>query len=69
MKMEAFKQSVTTIYLEGEKVAVDVTNWQSLEGCNLMMTSKPDGALRLAASLTWEDVDMLMVALSASRSA
>ena len=69
MKMETFRQQVGNVYVEGEKSVVDATVWHSLEGCNLMVTSKPECAVKLAASLTWEEVDMLLVALNAARSA
>jgi hypothetical protein len=67
MKATTFRQTVPNVYIEGEKVCVDATVWASLEGVNVMMTAKGDQAVKMAASLTWEEVNLLMVALSAAQ--
>lgn len=68
MKLEKFKTQTeeTVVELEKGQLMISVSQWGNMEGVNLMMTGK-DLSLRLAAALAWEEIDGLIVALSAAR--
>lgn len=66
MKMETFKGTTTEIYLQGEGVSVTVNPWANHEGFNVMMHGN-DLSLRFAASMRWEDADMLIAAISVAK--
>ena len=68
MKLEKFKTQTeeTVVELEKGQLVISVSQWGNMEGVNLMMTGK-DLSLRLAAALTWEELDGIVVALSAAR--
>jgi hypothetical protein len=68
MKMTTFKNPSTEVFLEGEGLSITVNTWHNLEGVNLMLHGK-DLSLRMAGALTWEEVDMVISALSVARSA
>ena len=66
MKLEAFKQQTSEIFVQGNGVQVTATPWANVEGVNVMIHGK-DLAIRAAMSLRWEEMDVLLVALNAAR--
>lgn len=70
MKLETFKTDTKETFVSGNGISVTVYQWGNLEGCSFMIHQ--DGQimpLRCAASLRWEELDTLLVALTAARSA
>jgi hypothetical protein len=68
MKLEAFKSQTTEVFVDGHGVTVTANPWANHEGLSYMVHGK-DAAIKTAASLRWEELDVLMVALTAARSA
>lgn len=68
MKLETISSPSKEIYIECNGVTVTANCWSNFEGVNIMMHSK-DLALRLSGALRWEEVDALLVALTAARAA
>ena len=66
MKLETIKSQCTEVLLTHNDNTITVTPWSNCEGVNVVMTGQ-DLSIRLAAALTWEDLDALLVALSAAR--
>lgn len=71
MKLEAFKDSTYETFVEGHDVTATVHAWSNGEGANVMLHGKGDGGLALRAAFAgrWEELDVLLVALTAARSA
>jgi hypothetical protein len=70
MKLETLKAACKEIYVEGDGVNVVVNTWANCEGCNLMVHGSGDGLpLRMAGAFRWEEVDAILVALTAARTA
>lgn len=71
MRMETLKAPTTEVFVEGHGVHVTVNPWHNLEGANVMMHSEADKglALRVAFAATWEEIDVLLTALTVARSA
>jgi hypothetical protein len=70
MKLETFKSQTKETFVEGNGVIVTVYDWANLEGCSFMIHQGGEAMpLRCAASLRWEEVDTLLVALTAAKSA
>ena len=67
MKMEALKTTTTETFVEGNGISVTVNPWSNMEGVSFMVHTD-NLALRTAASLRWEELDTLLVALTAARS-
>lgn len=69
MNLEAFKSETTEVFVEGHGVTVTVNPWHNLEGANVMMHGAGDQglALRAAFAARWEEIDVLLVALTAAR--
>lgn len=69
MKLEAFTAPTTETFVEGHGVTVTVNPWHNLEGANVMIHGSGDGglALRAAFAARWEEIDVLLVALTAAR--
>ena len=66
MKLETIVTKTTEVFIEGDNVSVTVNPWANCEGVSFMLHGK-DAAIRLAASLRWEELDILLVALQAAR--
>ena len=66
MKIDVIKTQTTEVWLETPSTIVTVTQWSNCEGCNLMVTDN-NLTIKLAASLRWEDMDVIMTALNAIR--
>lgn len=69
MDISTFKQQTTEIFVEGNGVTVTVNPWGNLEGLNFMVfDDKSKGAgIRCCGSFTWEESDILVMALTAAR--
>ncbi len=68
MKLETMTTNTKEIYVDGCGITVTATPWGNLEGVSVMVHGK-DLALRMAGAFRWEELDVLMVALTAARSA
>lgn len=66
MKMETFHAATTEVLVDGGGITVTVNPWANLEGVSFMVHGK-DLAVRCASSLRWEELDVLLVALTAAR--
>lgn len=67
MRLVTAINPTTEVYVEHRDISVMVNPWHNAEGVNLILTGK-HLATRLAGTLTWEEVDALILALSAARS-
>ncbi len=69
MKLESFKAPTTEVFVTGNGVSVTANPWANCEGLSVMIHSEGEGLpIRAAFSLRWEELDVLMVALTAARS-
>jgi len=66
MKLETIKTQTTEVFLEGKDFTVTATNWSNHEGANVICNGK-DLGIRTAFSMTWEEIDLIITALSAAR--
>lgn len=69
MNLETFSCNTKETFVVGNGISVSVYQWGNKEGCSFMIHQ--DGEylpLRCAASLRWEELDTLLVALTAARS-
>ena len=66
MKLETFKSPTTELFLEFDGGSVTVNTWANCEGANIMVHGK-DLSLRMAGALRWEEIDAVIVALTAAR--
>lgn len=70
MKLETFKSACHEIYLDTGKMSVTVNTWSNLEGASLVVHgSGPEPPMRMAGAFRWEEIDAIIVALAAARSA
>ena len=70
MKLETIITPSKEIFVDGGGVTVTVNPWSNCEGVNLMMHGAgPELPLKMAGALRWEEIDALMVALTAARAA
>lgn len=67
LEMTARKIKCDCVIAKDDETTVDVMVWDSFEGCNVMATNIKDSQVRLAASLSWAEIDLLLVALNAAR--
>lgn len=67
MNIETTKSDTTEVFTEGHNITVTATRWANCEGVNVMVLSS-DGTYRSSFVLRWEELDVLMVALTAIRS-
>ena len=68
MKLETIITPSKEIFVAGEDVTATVNTWSNCEGINLMLTGK-NLDLRMCGALRWEDIDVLLIALTAARAA
>lgn len=69
MKLETFKTDTKETFVVGNGISVTVYQWGNCEGCSFLIHQDGDTMpLRCAASLRWEELDTLLVALTAARS-
>lgn len=70
MKMQTFNNPCKEIFIEGESISVTVNTWSNCEGASFMVHGNAAGMpLKLAGAFRWEELDVLLVALTAARSA
>ena len=69
MKLESFKAQTTEVFVAGNGVSVTANPWANCEGISVMIHSAGEGlSIRAAFALSWEELDVLNVALAAARS-
>ena len=69
MKMETFTSNTKEVFVEGNGVSVIVNIWGNLEGCSVMVHGKgSELPIRMAGAFRWEELDVILVALTAARS-
>ena len=66
MKLETFKSPTTEVFLEFDAGTVSVNTWANHDGANIMVHGK-DLSLRMAGAFRWEEIDAIIVALTAAR--
>ena len=70
MKLETFRSPTTEIFLEFDGGNVTSNPWSNGEGASVILHGKGPGfPLRMAAALSWEEIDALIMALTAARAA
>ena len=68
MKLETVVTQCKEVYLTGGDISVTVNTWSNCEGLSLMVHGKgPELPLRMAGSFRWEEIDAILVALTAAR--
>ena len=68
MKLETIKSDCKEIFIEGYQTSVTVNTWANKEGCNVMVHGK-DLQLKMAGAFRWEEIDVILIALTAARGA
>lgn len=68
VKMQCFKNDCKEVFVEGHGISVTVNTWANMEGVSFMLHGK-DMGIRTAASMRWEELDVLLCALVAARGA
>ena len=66
MKLETIKSQTTEIYLEFDGGSVTVNPWANCEGASIMVHGN-NLSLRMAGAFRWEEIDAVIVALTAAR--
>ena len=66
MKLETFKSPTTEVFLEFDAGTVSVNTWANHEGANIMVHGD-NLSLRMAGAFRWEEIDAIIVALTAAR--
>ena len=66
MKIEAIRSKTTEVFLEFDGGSVTVNPWSNCEGVSIMVHGK-DLSLRMAGAFRWEEIDAIIVALTARR--
>lgn len=70
MKLEKIKTQVSETYIEGPDITVSVYAWGNGEGCSFLVHGNGKGIpLRLASSMRWEEVEILIAALTLAKTA
>ena len=68
MKLETFKADSKEIWLEFDGGSITVNSWSNQEGASIMVHGKgPELPLRMAGAFRWEEIDAIIVALTAAR--
>lgn len=66
ISLECIKTETTEVFIATPDASITATRWANCEGVNIIMANK-DLTHRFSASLRWEEMDALMVAMSAAR--
>lgn len=66
MKLDTIKTSTTETFVQHGDVAITITWWGNMEGANIMVNGK-DLTNRMCGSMSWGEIDALIVALAAAR--
>lgn len=67
VKFESFTTPCKEVFVEGHGISVTVNTWSNSEGLSFMVNGK-DSAIRTAGCMRWEELDVLLCALTAARS-
>jgi hypothetical protein len=69
MKLETFKAG-KEIFLDAGDLNVTIHTWANGEGASIMVHGKgPELPLRMSGAFRWEELDAILVALTAARAA
>ena len=66
MKLETEAREVKEIYMDHGDFNVTVTTWSNHEGASMMVHGK-DLQLRFAGAFRWDEIDVMIAALSTAR--
>lgn len=70
MKLETIITPSKEIYLQAGDMSVTVNTWSNCEGLSFMVHGKgSELPLRMAGSFRWEEIDAILIALTAARAA
>lgn len=69
MKLESFTNDCKEVQVIHGGVMVTVNTWSNLEGCTFIVHEEKGLGHRVSGSMTWEELDSLLVALTAVRTA
>lgn len=70
MKLETMSSACKEIFLQADKISVTINTWANHEGASLMVHGAgPELPLRMAGAFRWEELDAILVAIAAARSA
>ena len=70
MKLETTLSQSREIFVEVGDMTASTYTWGNHEGCSLLVHGKgPELPIRMAGSFRWEELDAILVALAAARSA
>ena len=70
MKLETIITNSKEIFIDAPTALVTVNLWSNRDGACIQVHGKNGGLpLKMAGALRWEDIDALMIALSAARAA
>lgn len=68
VKFETFTTPCKEVFVEHGEMSVTVNTWSNGEGLTFIVTGK-NSAIRTAACMRWEELDVLLCALTAARAA
>ena len=66
LSFETFTTPCKEVFVDGNGVSVTANTWSNGEGLTYMVMGK-DGAIRSSACLRWEELDVLLCALTGAR--
>lgn len=66
VKFESFTTPCKEVFVEGHGISVTVNTWSNCEGLTFILAGK-DNAIRTAACMRWDELDVLLCALTAAR--
>lgn len=70
MKLETLSANSKEVFLDADSMSVTVNTWSNCEGASLMVHGHgPELPLRMAGAFRWEEIDAIITALAAARSA
>jgi hypothetical protein len=69
LQLKTMKNKVNEVIVKNDNIEVIVNDWSDLEGCSFMVLEKETTNVKFAGCMRWEEVDALLVALTAARSA
>jgi hypothetical protein len=69
MKLETLTTTCKEVFIDTSKMTVTVNTWSNMEGASIMVHGKDDFSLRMAGAFRWEELDAIMVAITAARTA
>lgn len=70
MELRTIKQETTETFVEGNGISVSINSWSNHEGASVLIHGQgAEMPLRMAGAFRWEEIDVLIAALSIARSA